>query len=90
MQSRLLHNMASCCGKPPYGQRLGRERDVRRAHKELGGWLSRSLEGGGRDDNNPRLDLIEMMKCQLEPMSGPIYHGGTRISPGWTISESAD
>ena len=64
---------------PPYGQRLGRERDVRRAHKELGGWLSRSLEGWGAMITTPRLDLIEMMKCQLEPMSGPIYHGGTRI-----------
>ncbi len=64
---------------PPYGQRLGRERDVRRAHKELGGWLGRSLDGWGAMITTPRLDLIEMMKCQLEPMSGPIYHGGTRI-----------
>lgn len=64
---------------PPYGQRIGRERDVRRAHKELGGWLCRSLDGWGAMITTPRLDLIEMMKCGLEPMSAPIYHGGTRI-----------
>jgi len=64
---------------PPYGQRIGRERDVRRAHKDLGGWLSRGLDGWGAILTTPRLDLIEMMKCHLEPMSGPIYHGGTRI-----------
>lgn len=64
---------------PPYGQRIGRERDVRRAHKELGGWLSRGLKSWGAMLTTPRLDLIEMMRCRLEPMSGPIYHGGTRI-----------
>ena len=38
---------------PPYGQRLGRGRDVRRAHKRAW-WLVESKFGGvGRDDNNP-------------------------------------
>ena len=74
---------------PPYGQRIGRERDVRRAHKELGGWLCRGLEGWGAMITTPRLDLIEMMKCGLEPMSAPIYHGGTRIYLVGRLPENA-
>ena len=65
---------------PPYGKRIGKDRDIAAFFKEIGMKLSRDFKGWRTGIICPQPHLMTALELPLTPM--PLFHGGLDIAAG--------